>query len=119
MLENLMPDIEKRIGVLERSISELDEAVHTIIAAQTGQPDSEVAGSHHGVRDRVWACLGCQARLGIYNEDKCELRVRYKDFLIYVVPGSGGKTSIPCRRCGHMNQIQDDGTGSTGAVVGS
>ena len=103
-------DPANRIIVLEEAVAELDKTLGVLIQAI---PAIEGGGDKDGkpqrsATDAVWECVGCGARLGIYNSETSELRVRYKDFLIYVVPGAGGKTSIPCRRCGHMNVIEDD-----------
>lgn len=115
-----MPEMEGRVRVLEQSVRELDDTISALIqsvpAVRNSTETETMSGPVSGLKDKVWQCLGCSARLGIYNEDRCELRVRYKDFLIYIVPGAGGMTSIPCRRCGHMNRICDDGTGAEEAA---
>ena len=106
----VMPDeIEQRVESIEKAIVELDQTLGALIQA-IPKLDSEDENQKHrkAISDQVWECAGCGARLGIYNSEKTELRVRYKDFLIYIIPGVGGRTSIPCRRCGHMNLIEDD-----------
>ena len=100
----------KRLVVLEEAVAELDRTLGVLIQAipaieENSEKDTKPRRS---ATDSVWECVSCGARLGIYNSETNELRVRYKDFLIYVVPGAGGKTSIPCRRCGHLNVIEDD-----------
>lgn len=107
-----MNDVDTRVEALESSVRELDETLGVLISSMANQEQGEQKGKGRNVGDTVWECTGCSARLGIYNDEKYELRVRYKDFLIYIVPGAGGSTSIPCRRCGAMNVIKDDGTGS-------
>lgn len=107
-----MNDVDARVEVLESSVRELDETLGVLISSMANQEQGEQKVKQRDVGDTVWECTGCAARLGIYNSKKYELRVRYKDFLIYIVPGVGGATSIPCRRCGHMNVIKDDGTGA-------
>jgi hypothetical protein len=59
------------------------------------------------MRDTVWACENCAARLGIYDAKADQLRVRYKDFVCYVTPGVGGTVRVPCRRCGLENELLD------------
>lgn len=100
----------RRIVVLEEAVAELDKTLGVLIQAIPAieEGGEKEAKPRRSATDSVWECVGCGARLGIYNSETNELRVRYKDFLIYVIPGIGGKTSIPCRRCGHMNVIQDD-----------
>jgi len=105
-----MSKIEERIDTLEKSVVELDNTLGALIQAipaleKAGEDDARPRRSSI---DKVWECTGCGARLGIYNQQTNELRVRYKDFLIYVIPGVGGSTRIPCRRCGHMNVVEDD-----------
>jgi restriction endonuclease S subunit len=105
-----MPQLEERIDLLEKSVAELDNTLGALIQAIPAiEKNSEDAKPRRSAIDTLWECSGCGARLGIYNKQSNELRVRYKDFLIYVIPGSGGSTRIPCRRCGNMNVIEDDG----------
>jgi len=94
---------------VEKQISELDQTLGALISA-IPQLDNENTNlkTKSPTSDKVWECQGCGARLGIYNQEQDELRVRYKDFLIYIKPGAGGVTKIPCRRCGNMNLIADD-----------
>ncbi len=104
-----MSQIEDRIDLLEKSVSELDNTLGALIQAIPAiEKNTEEPPNKRSAIDKFWECAGCGARLGIYNQQTTELRVRYKDFLIYVIPGVGGITRIPCRRCGHMNVIEDD-----------
>ena len=108
---NSMPqgDIDSRIGTLEMVVSEIDTQIHhmmaTIVSNSTGAPAESDARAP--MRDAVWACANCCARLGIYNEDRDQLRVRYKDFVAYINPGAGGSVMVPCRRCGEQNILTD------------
>jgi hypothetical protein len=108
-----VPELE-RIGQLELVVTELDahiQHLHGVLASlqrnpQTAdQEDAEI--ERKPMRDSVWACENCNARLGIYNSETCELRIRYKDFVAYVKPGKGGHTMVPCRRCGEQNKLED------------
>jgi len=103
-----MPQLEERIDLLEKSVSELDSTLGALIQAIPSLEKAEDAPNKRSAIDKFWECAGCGARLGIYNQQTTELRVRYKDFLIYIIPGAGGSTRIPCRRCGHMNVVEDD-----------
>ncbi len=102
-------DIAARIGTLEMVVSEIDTQMHhmmaTIVSNAAG--GSAEVESRSPMRDAVWACANCCARLGIYNEDKDQLRVRYKDFVAYINPGAGGSVMVPCRRCGEQNILTD------------
>lgn len=108
----------QRLQTLEIVVSEMDTQLHHLQALMQimtsresgedqdpqGQPD---ARDGNVMRDEVWACDNCAARLGIYNSERDELRVRYKDFVAYVQPGVGGKIMVPCRRCGEQNTLSD------------
>ena len=101
-------NLEMLVGEMDAHIQSL-QAVMIMTAAKDaeGQEPVEV-DPKKAMRDTVWACQNCGARLGIYNEDKDELRVRYKDFVAYITPGVGGKTMVPCRRCGERNTLEDE-----------
>lgn len=100
-----------RIDRLEQIIQEQDTAIHhlfaTVQAMGRGQSESEVEDQRAPMRDRVWACANCGARLGLYDEGRDQLRVRYKDFVVYITPGVGGVVKVPCRRCGDENTLED------------
>lgn len=107
----------QRLHTLEIVVSEMDTQLHhlqalmQIMTAQQGGEDQELQPAEgrggNVMRDEVWACDNCAARLGIYNSERDELRVRYKDFVAYVQPGVGGKIMVPCRRCGEQNTLSD------------
>lgn len=84
-------NIAQSLGAIERSMAESGEA-----------PEEEPS-----VRDDVWACRRCGARLGIYDRADDTLRIRYKDHSVYVKPGIGGSTMVPCRRCAFQNKLED------------
>ena len=103
----------ERIQRLEATVSEIEVHVQSIqgylMSTKDGDSDSQTVetNSSRQMRDTVWCCTNCGARLGVYNVEKDELRVRYKDFCVYITPGAGGKTMVPCRRCGEQNILQD------------
>lgn len=104
----------QRISDLELVVTEMDahiQHLHNTLAqlarTEAVAEDDEQAALQKPMRDKVWACSNCNARLGIYNTETCELRIRYKDFVAYVRPGTGGYTMVPCRRCGEQNRLDD------------
>jgi ribosomal protein L40E len=104
----------ERIGQLELVVTEMDthiQHLHGVLASLQRSPEStekdDAEVERKPMRDKVWACENCNARLGIYNAESCELRIRYKDFVAYVKPGTGGSTMVPCRRCGEQNKLED------------
>ena len=106
-----------RLETLEIVVSEMDTQLHhlqalvqimTSKAVDSEEQREDIPENRSSVmRDDVWACSNCAARLGIYNPEKEELRVRYKDFVAYVKPGVGGTIMVPCRRCGEQNTLSD------------
>lgn len=107
------PNAEARLHRVEVGLHELEAAVQAlgsqlavIAAAGTGGSNGS-EDEATTMRDTVWSCISCAARLGIYDEKGDELRVRYKDFICYVRPGAGGTVEVPCRRCGQRNRLED------------
>lgn len=105
---------DARLHRLEVGLHELEAAVQAltgqlaVLAAATASGGSGGDGDEATtMRDTVWSCSSCAARLGIYDEKGDELRVRYKDFVCYVRPGAGGVVEVPCRRCGQRNRLED------------
>ncbi len=106
----------ERLERMEMVIHEMDAQLQHVQAlvivnnAKANEHRAEETDSKQPMRDEVWACQNCGARLGIYNKEKEELRVRYKDFVAYVIPGVGGTIMVPCRRCGEQNTLEDSRT---------
>ena len=80
-------EIGKRMAAMESVIAEQETAIHHVFA--------------------MVQATNCAARLGLYNQEREEMRVRYKDLLVYIKPGKGGILRIPCRRCGEENVLTD------------
>jgi len=57
-------------------------------------------------RDLQWLCTSCGFMLGFVNRDKTEIRMKARDFFVTV---EGGKLTHPCRNCGQLNELMDDG----------
>lgn len=57
-------------------------------------------------RDRKWLCLNesCKALLGFVDEEKNQVRIKYKDLYVTV---EGGRISLICRRCAKVNELVD------------
>jgi hypothetical protein len=103
--------LSERLDALEAFVREQDSALHHVFATVQSISRGEAQQDDHAdrtpMRDRVWACANCAARLGLYNERTEEMRVRYKDFVVYIKPGVGGFLKVPCRRCGEENILHD------------
>jgi len=107
-----MSNLSDRLARVESLLAEQDQALHFVYAtvASIKRGDEETTRDEDArapMRDEVWACSNCAARLGLYNKEREEMRVRYKDFLVYVRPGVGGTIRVPCRRCGEENVLHD------------
>ena len=79
------------------------------------QREVEEGSAEVRTKDTVWACVGCGAKLGVYNKETDELRMRYKELAVYMVPGVGGSIQVPCRRCAQLNTLED--TRTTAQVI--
>ena len=108
-------DLEKRLKAIESAVCHLAEDMSSLgasLGAVQAQAQMETARrdqdpSRMPMRDQVWACQNCGARMGIYDPETDQLRVRYKDFVCYITPGVGGTVKVPCRRCGLENKLAD------------
>ena len=107
--------LEEKIAYLENNVSEItgtlvefEKAITALAVAIENYPDSTSATERAVGSDRVWNCEKCGARLGVYDPDSDQLRIKYKDFSLYSVPGKGGSLTVPCRRCAHLNTLEDD-----------
>jgi hypothetical protein len=111
--EQYQDGVSDRLQKMEMVIHEIDSQLQhvqamVIVAKNSSTENNQPQDKKNPMRDDVWACQNCGARLGIYNNERDELRVRYKDFVAYVTPGVGGKTMVPCRRCGEQNTLKDE-----------
>lgn len=101
---------QDRLGRLEMIVAEIDAQLHhvaAVVMTERSTSEPQEFDEKAPMRDSVWACSNCCARLGIYNDKREELRVRYKDFVAYISPGTGGTVMVPCRRCGEQNSLAD------------
>ena len=97
--------MKERIEQIENSVAilagKLGQVVQMVDRLSTEEREP------HKMVDDLWKCRSCGARLGVYNVKRNELRVRYKDFSVYIVSGEGGRVSVPCRRCAEINIAED------------
>lgn len=115
-IEERVQSLEEKVAYLQRNISEIGEAFSdfeiAINALGAMVENLQDNGNNHQDKmvgtDRVWNCEKCSARLGVYDADTDQLRIKYKDFSLYSVPGRGGSLTVPCRRCAHLNTLEDD-----------
>ena len=103
-LPNIIANLDARISNLEQATISLADRLANVGTNDSPEPAIKVQ------RDDVWLCENCGSRLGVYNTSKEELRVKYKDFAIYIHPGKGGQVKHPCRKCGEINILSDTQT---------
>ncbi|HHZ94701.1 MAG TPA: hypothetical protein EYN67_03880 [Flavobacteriales bacterium] len=102
----------KSIERLERQIQAIESELATIIqmavlSQQNTDGNQELDGTDAlHTNDVIWNCEKCSFRLGIYDTEGDELRIRYKDFYAYWTAGVGGKLKIICRSCSHVNVVR-------------
>ena len=107
-LEERIAYIQKNIADITEALSDYERAILALNAAVEGLIDNPSTGERAVGSDKVWNCEKCGARLGVYDPDSEQLRIKYKDFSLYSVPGKGGSLTVPCRRCAHLNTLEDD-----------
>lgn len=113
----MSPTIEERVKGLENAMVELHDALaamhatsQLLLLQHNAAAEDEAPGKPVSMKDSVWACTNCGAKLGVYNSESDELRLRYKELAVYMVPGTGGSIMVPCRRCAAMNTLEDTRT---------
>ena len=94
--------MHQRVEAVQDALGHMHQQMQLLLATRADEDDRPGV-----MRDTVWACENCAARLGIYDPKADQLRVRYKDFVCYVSPGMGGTVRVPCRRCGLDNELRD------------
>jgi len=92
---------------LQSALAATHQTVQLLLLQHSADADD---GKLAKMRDTVWSCRNCGARLGVYNPDTDELRIRYKELVVYSTPGIGGSTRVPCRRCAEVNELRDTRT---------
>lgn len=112
-------EMDREMARVHQSLAEQEAALQHMFAMiqsmQRGDDQQRTTDERTPMRDEVWMCENCSARLGLYNRERDEMRVRYKDFLVYIKPGVGGVLRVPCRRCGEENVLSDTRNGSSGS----
>ena len=102
-LEITVAEIGDRVNMLTDAVSAIHQQTQLVLSSK----ENEEPNRSNKMRDSVWVCENCAARLGIYDPIEDQLRVRYKDFVCYIKPGDGGVVRVPCRRCGLDNTLKD------------
>lgn len=54
--------------------------------------------------DKLWLCKKCGSRIGILDEENKDVRIRYKDFVLYWTPAKNSVLTVVCRSCSYQNK---------------
>lgn len=106
-VDEALKPVLQRINGLEEDLgatSKITAAIMGSLNIGLGQDPSEEDIPKAPV-DTIWPCQKCGTKLGFYDQQKDVLRVRYKDFSMWVHAGSGGWIRQACRNCGELNVI--------------
>jgi len=99
--KNSQQDLDKKIQKIERHIKALEDEVNQLSSVKETFETTLIKPI-----DKLWNCVKCGSRLGIYDIKTDELRVRYRDFYAWWKAGIGGYLKIVCRSCSHLNEIK-------------
>lgn len=110
--------LDQKFGGIERQIQAVAADVDSVsrqtafLLSKAGVkvPGSASAddGDEIEQTDQTWQCQKCGARLGFYDPAEDCLRIRHKDFVVWIQVGIGGAVSVPCRACSELNIVRDD-----------
>lgn len=89
------------IDTLEHQVAAIESAVAQLAR---GEPVEDLPPVQ-AARDRIWTCLGCGSRLGVYDQEHDLLLIKYKDLYVQVHAGEGGFVKTLCRSCGRENLV--------------
>ena len=92
---------DSRLDKIEKKIEQISSEMKIITETNSFLEQERITR-----QDRIWACEKCGSRLGIYDSEKDELRVRYRDFFAWWKPGIDGYLKIVCRGCSHINEVR-------------
>ena len=99
--ERRITRLESLISEMDQNLSHITQVIGSIVKTSTEPVVIEMKGN-------IWFCESCGARLGIYDTDKEQLRIRYKEHIVYITPGHGGRVDTTCRRCSFVNTLKSE-----------
>lgn len=94
--------LKQEVDKLKRQVRSLEDELTGLsqIKKFLKKPDRQM-------HDILWECEKCGSRLGVYDIENNQLRVRYRDFFAYWSPGVGGYVQMVCRSCSHINRLNN------------
>lgn len=106
-------EIETVIAEMQRAATERDgdfAALALMVKGISDRIDSDSGDSNLKVfKDQWWCCLKCETKLGIYDRDADELRLRMRgNGEAFMRPGPGGIIRVLCRGCSYINELVSD-----------
>ena len=111
-IEDVSASLEDRICSFEAGLAEICDSVNYLngvcqLLLHQANSDEQSDKLPAKSKDSIWACKSCSSKLGMYDPETDELRLRYKELSVYMKPGLGGSIRVPCRRCSQMNELED------------
>jgi len=97
--------MKERLASMDEEMGNLTTIVSLLTHEDGDVPDMAPA---RVLIDQFWTCKRCNAKLGVFDHESDEMRIRYRDLFLYVIPGEGGRLKYTCRGCGYVNVL--DGT---------
>lgn len=88
-------------GDINRKIRDIERDIHSLMGGRVHGNSGECENPDH-----PWKCAKCASILAMYDPSVDVLRVRHRDFYMYVKVGLGGFIEIICRACGESNVQQ-------------
>ena len=103
------PSIESRVSSLERLSLDIEKTVSLLVSNIAKMSPELEEGKHDiAMTDQIWYCKNCKSKCGVIDRSSDEVRIRYKDHIVYIALGKGGVIRTPCRRCSYMNELKVD-----------
>ena len=108
-VEHFVRQVEVRLDQFEGEMEQVVAALNMLVRAHNPDvDDDDHTLQAKAMLDAIWECESCQSRLAVVDGKKDEMRIKYRNHMIYVTPGEGGSVSIICRKCGRLNTVKGE-----------
>jgi hypothetical protein len=94
-------DLNNRIHKIEKHLLGVEQEMLQLTSLRNEFESKKIV-----LTDKIWNCSKCGGRLGIYDLKEDELRIRYRDLLLYLNIGVGGYLKLVCKSCSHINELK-------------
>lgn len=89
--------MNSRILKLEKQMALIEGELRGVYASNSKQDKKDPV-------DKLWLCKKCGSRIGILDTESENVRIRYKDFVLYWKPSVGSVLTVICRSCSYQNK---------------